>query len=139
MCLAIACPSGCEDWLITVNPLAASGKANVGSPETFRGLNRSDESRGLIRAPEHESLLHQPISIPLRLLCSKKSERRLPLNEVSQRAAYAPALAAMFSILRRSSRPGPFSRGRLLVAAKNSVRLPCAFLHTEKATTETDQ
>src|SRR5438128_12655518 len=124
MCLAIACPPGCEDRLITVNRLAASGKANVGSPESFRGLNRSDELRGLIRALEHESLLRQPISIPLRLLCSRKGELRLPLNEVSQRAVYAPALAAMISILRRSSRPGPFSRGRLLVAAKQSIRLP---------------
>src|SRR6266550_2887771 len=124
MCLAIACPPVCEDWLITVNPLAASGKANVGSRESCRRLNRSDELPGPIRALEHESLLHQPILIPLRLLCSRKGERRLPLNEVSQRAAYAPALAAMFSILRRSSRPGPFLRGRLLVAAKNLVRLP---------------
>src|SRR6266550_4015104 len=127
MCLAIACPPGCEDRLITVNRLAASGKANVGSPEAFGGLNRSDELRGLIRALEHESLLRQPISIPLRLLWSRKRERRLRLNEVSQRAVYAPALAAMFSILRRSSRPGPFSRGRLLVAAKNSVRLPLRY------------
>src|SRR6266566_1169016 len=124
MCLAIACPPVAKIGLSPLTGSAASGKANLGNSERFRRLNRSDELRGLIRALEHESLSHQPISIPLRLLCSRKGERRLPLNEVSQRAAYAPALAAMFSILRRSSRPGPFSRGRLLVAAKNSVRLP---------------
>jgi hypothetical protein len=29
---------GCENWLITVNPLAASGKANIGGTPNALGL-----------------------------------------------------------------------------------------------------
>lgn len=36
---------GCENWLITVNPLAASGKANVRNPNAWRliGLTTNRE------------------------------------------------------------------------------------------------
>ena len=53
---------GCENWLITVNPLAASGKANVRNPNAWRLIGLPTNREVYSRAWECPNIMRLGVS-----------------------------------------------------------------------------